>query len=727
MDRRLLIFLYVLAFILLREWLLPLMEFSKTGHIMSFLLFIALAFILALINPKLWISLTLKIVYIFSAVHFIFYGALLFSLKTVFILIGDLLSNFGIILSGDLQSISNPFRTVLFFILLWMTTYLISYWIESRKSIFGFFALTVVFVALVDTFSTYSVESSILRIMIVGFLLIGFLSVVKVASRHNTRISPSVFLTISAPLILLVVISALLATILPKQDPVWSDPVPFLQSMVNGTGEGKNGQGISKSGYDPDDSKLGGSFEQDNSLVFEAVVEEKQYWKIETKNTYTSKGWLQTSSDISTVNYPGMNLNGDETTNREDKELAELKITEVFPFVIYPYGLTKIFTDSEIFFLSEEDTGKYYTENEEGEVLLSSYEIEFEKQAYSLKKLRETSMADLQLVEENFAEYLQLPNELPIRVSELAQSVTASSESVYDKAKDIERYFGKNGFVYDRKDIAVPEEEEDYVDQFLFDTKKGYCDNYSTSMVVMLRTIGIPARWAKGFAPGKPGQKEEDKNVYRITNNEAHSWVEAYMPGVGWVAFEPTVGFAGTTSIEYDIELDLDDPEVPEIPEPEREKQEKAKAKAEKEAEINKDVNLKNILSSISLWVKAKAWWLLLITTILLIVSWSLFTNRIKWIPKVLILLYQSGVEDRTKFVKRFKVLLTQLNRFGLKRDDGETLSTYARRVDKYFGGEIMRNLTEVYEKEIYGKDKSEHDWQRLQEMWEDLINRTSN
>ena len=77
-------------------------------------------------------------------------------------------------------------------------------------------------------------------------------------------------------------------------------------------------------------------------------------------------------------------------------------------------------------------------------------------------------------------------------------------------------------------------------------------------------------------------------------------------------------------------------------------------------------------------------------------------------------------------YAKRYKSLLKQLNRFGLKRKSEETLATYAIQVDAHFGGDTMRELTNSYEKGIYGGDKEGHDWERLQELWEDLINRTS-
>lgn len=724
-DRRLLVILYLLSFVLLREWLLPVMELTDTNYLGVFLLFIAIVFILALARAKWWIAIPVKLLYVVWAIQYIYLGEKWLSLRHVVYLVDDLLSNVPVLISGSWENITNPFRTLLFFSLLWMTTYLIRHWIEVRKSILLFYSMTVIFVATIDTFSPLSTTSSIFIIMVTGLLLLGLLFISKLAEKHNMPISMGAFLSISVPLLFIVIISGTFANVMPKQDPVWPDPVPYFKSVVLGNGKdgSGNGAGVTTSGYGTDDSQLGGPFVQDDTPVFEARVAKKQYWKIETKNTYTSKGWEQLPSDHREKSYfSGMEVGEYATTDVEALQHADVQAFLDFPFIFYPYGIQKVNADGNVEFLHSESTGKFRTEIDGRIDSLSAYDIEFVEQDYSLKALRETRMQDLHTLDSSFSQYLQLPDALPGRVQELAESITENQESVYEKAKAIERYFGRNGFVYAQQDIAIPDADEDYVDQFLFDTKRGYCDNFSTSMVVMLRAIDIPARWVKGFAPGEYSLNSEGERVYQITNNEAHSWVEAYLPGIGWMPFEPTIGFSNLTDIEYDIELEANDPQVSEMNEQNKPEEEQS----EKPVEKAKSFDMGNYFSPVTLWLKANKWLILTGILGLVLLAWLLYRSRVKWLPKVLLKMHRSEPDDWHTFVKRYKSLLKQLERLGLERSEGMTLNDYAKNVDAHFGGNQMRSLTTAYEKGLYGANTTEHDWISLKEMWEDLINRTS-
>lgn len=725
MNKWLLTFLYFLVFILLREWLLPVMELTETGYLSLFLIFIGIAFILALLKARWWLSIPIKTIYVLWAVQYIYIGTITIPVKTIPLVFEDMMSNIPLIISGEWGELSNTLRTILFFLLLWMMTYLVRYWLEVKRSIFLFYVITVAFIATVDTFTTYSAESSIFMIMVVGLLLLGILSISRISAKYQAFISLRQITLVSIPLVFVLIMSGVLMIFSPKFAPVWADPVPFIKSMAEGGEDGPIT--VSKSGYDPNDSQLGGPFLPDNSLVFEATVANKQYWKVETKDTYTSKGWEQSIVKTPPTNFTSGSNMADgmsrQQTEASEPKFAKMNMVEKFPFIIYPYGMTAVHTDRDVTIIHDVEASKYRTEIEGESGNLDQYDNEFIGQSYSLKELRDTKISALPKTNE-FAAYLQLPDGLPDRVRELAESITESSESVYDKAKAVERYFGKSGFVYDQKNVAVPSEEEDYVDQFLFDTKRGYCDNFSSSMVILLRTLDIPARWVKGFAPGEASRNDEGERVYRVSNNEAHSWVEAYMPGVGWVPFEPTIGFSGVSDIDYDIELNLDDPEVREMPEQKREELEREIK--EKEAQEKRNANDRKVSIAINEWIKDNVRRMLLGAAILLILGWYLYTRRRRWMLKIIIPLYRSKDGNWDSYAKQYHSLLKQLDRFGLKREPGETLSTYAARVDHHFGGSQMQKLTTAYEKRIYGETKESQDWQRLQEMWEDLVFRTS-
>lgn len=131
--------------------------------------------------------------------------------------------------------------------------------------------------------------------------------------------------------------------------------------------------------------------------------------------------------------------------------------------------------------------------------------------------------------------YLQLPQQLPDRVHQLALQITQGKTNPYEKAKAIEGYLRKN-FAYDLN-IPAPPKDKDVADYFLFELKRGYCDYYATTMVVMARSVGIPARFVSGYASGDYDQQNA---VYVVRELHAHSWPEVYFPNIGWVEFEPT-------------------------------------------------------------------------------------------------------------------------------------------------------------------------------------------
>lgn len=131
--------------------------------------------------------------------------------------------------------------------------------------------------------------------------------------------------------------------------------------------------------------------------------------------------------------------------------------------------------------------------------------------------------------------YLQLPDSITQRTRELAAELTATYDNDFDKTRAIERYL-RQALTYN-EGIAAPPANVDKVDYILFTAKEAYCDYYATSMIVMLRSLDIPARFAAGFARGS---FDSDADAFKVLNKDAHSWVEVYFPRYGWVEFEPT-------------------------------------------------------------------------------------------------------------------------------------------------------------------------------------------
>ena len=132
--------------------------------------------------------------------------------------------------------------------------------------------------------------------------------------------------------------------------------------------------------------------------------------------------------------------------------------------------------------------------------------------------------------------YLQLPSALDPRIPRLAAQISGSSSNDFDKAAALEIYL-KTHYAYTLQLLRSP--VADPLANFLFVRKQGHCEYFASSMAVMLRTLHIPSRVVNGF---RSDEFNDVTGNYIVRAKNAHSWVEAYFPGYGWITFDPTPG-----------------------------------------------------------------------------------------------------------------------------------------------------------------------------------------
>jgi hypothetical protein len=130
--------------------------------------------------------------------------------------------------------------------------------------------------------------------------------------------------------------------------------------------------------------------------------------------------------------------------------------------------------------------------------------------------------------------YLQLPSHLDPRIRKLAAETTSHSHNEYDRIIAISNYLDSHYRYTLNLQGPVP---SDPLANFLFVRRAGHCEYFATAMTIMLRTLGIPARYVTGFSPGEFNDVADD---YIIRASDAHAWVEVYFPGNGWLTFDPT-------------------------------------------------------------------------------------------------------------------------------------------------------------------------------------------
>lgn len=360
------------------------------------------------------------------------------------------------------------------------------------------------------------------------------------------------------PIIFLLVILAVSAVYLPKEDAqraILSQTSHF-RNWLNDKGVYHfiQKQGLPKAtrtGFSENDEQLGGPIFDDNQIVFEALQTKGHYWRVESKSLYTGSGWQTSQRERAVSNQSVNQMTYATFESKQQLTLPEeiaVKIAYQGTYLPIPYGLVEINlqTNEQIGLSHSIDSDRIDASEslEAASVLMNWQDLD-----YSLSDLASVPLS----IPKGPVNYLQLPDSLPMTVQSLTESLVAEQETLIQKVQAIESYLKTDDlFRYSKVDALYPDPEQDFVAHFLFESHVGYCDHFSSAMTVMLRSIGIPARWVKGFASGDPMAVEEDRIRYAIRNNDAHSWVEVYFEGYGWLPFEPTPSFSQPLQEEED-------------------------------------------------------------------------------------------------------------------------------------------------------------------------------
>jgi transglutaminase-like putative cysteine protease len=716
-----------LVTLLFWEWLRPLPFLTDTRTIEPFILFFVFVLVIHFLRlPWLLRAFLIGFVMIYF-IHHMYIPGPFFDKEWILYFRGDLLHSLSLLFEGDIYNHSFLVRTFAFFILLWYVAYYLYTSVIVKQRTLALFFLTIVFLAVLDTFSPFQAQMSIFRAVIIGFGLLAMGQITRVLNQIPSRVSnernrfPYPWLACGIAVILFF---SSVAYVVPKAAPSWPDPVSFLKGYSESVGTGSGFGRIQKVGYGNNDEVLGGAFVQDDALVFEARTDERHYWRGDSKDEYTGRGW-RNSLEIEkivhpaeigqTIDFHNSSFIGDQVETdiiRSEVNFVERKYSTIF----YPGDLlsVEVYPKSDFAIVDMISGNIRILKDENTSIKLREYSLETKYPHYSTVALKEATMNG---VPKDIRErYTQLPETLPERVGQLSREITEEHASPFDKVKEIEGFFRSSGYQYDTEDVPIPSKDEDYVDQFLFETQRGYCDNFSTSMVVMLRTIDIPARWVKGFTSGDIVSKDGDRFNTEVRNKNAHSWVEVYFPEIGWVPFEPTRTFYNPYTFERDDleESESNDPTNPAFDPLEGE------LKDLEEEENEFDFSAYGS-SSTDRWYQNKG---LLFFLALILVSIIVFLI-IFWKNIILswaIVRYRRS-ENNQRLIKSYELLIRYLGRFVMKREPSQTVREYVLQLEPKFETNELRPLTKMFEDVRYGNNKDNQNVaQKAYDLWKTIM-----
>lgn len=269
--------------------------------------------------------------------------------------------------------------------------------------------------------------------------------------------------------------------------------------------------------------------------VMQVTATEAGLLRAQTYDFYTAQGWrIGATSQITTSAWPALKaLQSPEEARRQLRRPVTVQVTtsKKANVIVSAGQPLAVSVDSRIVFGPDpaDVTSIRPTKplNED-----SQYRVDGTVSNASVGRLRSASTSYAPWL----ATYTQLPPDVPQTIVQKAREVTRGADNSFDKANLIEAYL--RTFAVDTKIKPAPP-KRDSVAYFLFDVQRGYFDYHASSMVVLLRSLGIPSRLAVGYII-RPQDRVPDTNVYLVAEANSFAWPEVYFPGYGWVEFNPT-------------------------------------------------------------------------------------------------------------------------------------------------------------------------------------------
>ncbi|HJS52269.1 MAG TPA: DUF3488 and transglutaminase-like domain-containing protein [Pyrinomonadaceae bacterium] len=311
-------------------------------------------------------------------------------------------------------------------------------------------------------------------------------------------------------------------------------PTFFMLPRVGGAGLGGNPEGVSTMSGFSDTVTLGnfGRIQENDQVVMRVRIENDApagiRWRGVALDTFNGRSWSKTKAAIKE---PRMKNERDliqvDLARRQDGMTLQTVYLEPLDAPVI-FGIPRMVGIQGNFPVLYRDIHGAISFQRTGERV--SYKVLSDTEVPAETRLR----ADRTSYSTDFANYLQLPEQLDPRIAELTQRLSAASRNRYDTARTIEAYL-QNEFGYTLEQKAGG---SDPLADFLFNVRQGHCEYFATAMAVMLRTQGIATRIVNGF---QRGEYNDAADVYVVRQRNAHSWVEVYFPETeSWVAFDPT-------------------------------------------------------------------------------------------------------------------------------------------------------------------------------------------